>query len=773
MSGKKKGIRESDRQQTRLAVPPLAHWVFAVFGAIAVLWTIGGLFARARTWGFSHAAYLPPFVTLTIVVMALLVLWQPFRAQLLRLAVGFHDVFAGGSRVVHMILGAAISIGVGVVMYVNPIPASLLGDGYFYLTELGRVSDGAPIKYFSYHSLIAPLLFFEFGLVLKAWFHLTQADAVFRILTACLGVTYVGGLLWYTTRAARDAWSALTLGTLVLGCGALLFFFGYIEFYAPLAVAAVCFAISLYTAVSRNTSLRSPALWFLVAMCCHFSAICMLPALIWSIAERRLAARGAVLSTSRFLAILLVVVVLGATVYVLDAVLHVVDLTQLVLIPFRETAEQGKYTLLSEAHLLDLPNIVLLPGGIAPIIILVLSTGIAGRVRWELPTIRTFAVLVLCWLLVAVFFNPLYGLARDWDIFAPLGIAMALLAFAMLESIELPSEQRRHVAVALAVFSILMSFSWIALNTDIRAAVPRYKDMLSRDEATLHPDFTEYGYLNLDKFYFGVGDYAGSAHALRRAVEARAYPWDFARFTMLLHGVRDKNAVLPDIDAVVGLLLRKSADSLLLATSQDATTQDSTEYVADQLVRLCMEGSAVPFTSERLRSFSRVDSLLPHAAIISLLRGTLPSSDITAFRAVMQQYEGRRHLGKPVLSTYLRKLAYLRFGNHYASQSQFDSCAVWYAQYYASDSSNVRMVINYLSVSMEQRDQTTADRLLHRVRTLEPENPETQYYEALYLLVFRKDDAGAKAQLELFLARSNDRALRAHAEELLRRIGSR
>jgi hypothetical protein len=94
---------------------------------------------------------------------------------------------------------------------------------------------------------------------------------------------------------------------------------------------------------------------------------------------------------------------------------------------FRTTTKFEHYTMFSLGHLRDIANEQLL---VAPTILpgLILVAILAwSRLQRRDPVLRLLVLMAVCYLLLAVTWNPDYGGQRDWDLFAPAAIPAAVL----------------------------------------------------------------------------------------------------------------------------------------------------------------------------------------------------------------------------------------------------------------------------------------------------------------------------------------------------------
>jgi hypothetical protein len=129
------------------------------------------------------------------------------------------------------------------------------------------------------------------------------------------------------------------------------------------------------------------------------------------------------------------------------------------------TTRWEHYTMFSWAHLLDIINEQLLTAPVVlPSIFLVCAIA-SRRLSWRDHTLRFLLLAALSYLCLTLVWNPDYGGRRDWDLFAPASVPVAiLLAYLLPRAIpERPS--LRAASSALVATQLFHTTAWIVQNT--------------------------------------------------------------------------------------------------------------------------------------------------------------------------------------------------------------------------------------------------------------------------------------------------------------------
>ena len=521
------GIPSSEpRVRVGLAVP---------FALLLILWIAGAAFPTLRTWGFSMAAYVPAYLAAALLILCVLALIPSAATRVgsMMEALTSRFVWKGENSVTAAI---AVAIAAGLIFFFLAIPFSFLGDSFLYLAEVIRAADSGQVDLFRYNSLLSSLIFLFGGSKLMTLFGIVEVARVFWLIAAVCGAIYFYVLLRGVNALADDALEAVIFLGLMLSLGGLLLFFGYVEYYAPLFAATLAYAVALYRATARNEGLMRPAILLALCIALHFLALFYLPAFLLAVYLRRQGSKEGGVSPSVFFRLVLAGLFLFAGA-VSAVVLLRLEPWNASLIPFTRQSWTGTYTMFSSYHLLDILNEILLVAAIPIALVFGLSVSKRQRFRFDNPSMQVFFVFMLSLLMLVLAHFPFYGMARDWDIYAPLGIATAFFAFAMLRSAGLNTASRRHLAGIIVVWTLVFQTLWLAANITEASALRRYTDILRLDADHVHADFAQYGYLNLKKYYQHKGDHESSARAFRRMIELRGYPWDINGFVNFVNAL--------------------------------------------------------------------------------------------------------------------------------------------------------------------------------------------------------------------------------------------
>jgi tetratricopeptide (TPR) repeat protein len=130
---------------------------------------------------------------------------------------------------------------------------------------------------------------------------------------------------------------------------------------------------------------------------------------------------------------------------------------------------------------LDLLNLLLLlsPFAIAALVV-------AWLLRKDLPRrseLLFLVVLALPMVLGAPFIHPAQGLFRDWDDFAPTGIAISLAAAWLAGETLRLAPDRAWIGVAVTVGVMVPAVEWLELHADAARGLPRVHAFLSEPPA--------------------------------------------------------------------------------------------------------------------------------------------------------------------------------------------------------------------------------------------------------------------------------------------------
>ncbi|MBI5169286.1 MAG: tetratricopeptide repeat protein [Candidatus Eisenbacteria bacterium] len=316
---------------------------------------------------------------------------------------------------------------------------------------------------------------------------------VVAVVSVAAGALYAAAAAGIARELARsfpgetpgDDRATVALATVTLAApGAALVFFGYVEHYAWPAACSALFVWTALRALAGKGPLFAPLACLALAFALHFSSLVLLPMAVvttvasFTVRERRGAALRDVALVLAAVATAAVALRLGAD---YDLAHHV-----------RELAKSNRADLAylsSRAHVRDFTNehALLGPLGLFLALPLLVPFALEGRVR---ASLRAFVGTGVVTLGAATWFTPdmPLGYARDWDVFAAVGVTLAALALAMLFALVRADRARHGLLAAACAVTLLHTLPWVAVNHSIGASAARFATLplgLGRTESTL------------------------------------------------------------------------------------------------------------------------------------------------------------------------------------------------------------------------------------------------------------------------------------------------
>ncbi len=472
-----------------------------------------------------------------------------------------------------------------------PMETFFYGDGGALIPQIHRFSvDGHYDAALLMNLKSSPLT----GVLLTAAMHaIPAATSMFGLeypstalypFRAVSAVALIGASLYILIALPRRERPAAML--LLGGTAGSLLMFGYAEFYAPVFAAITVFLLAADRALRGEASTGIAVLAWVLAVTTHYLSLSLLPAVLYLLAVHFAATPAARLAGHPFRAAAILIAVFAALYWLTG--LAVSD--NRVIMPAKEIATGAgtlRYTLFSIWHLADIVNLFFL---LAPSAVFLIGGSFLRR-RSDASNVAgmRFAMLATLFLAVFVLFaNTSLGLARDWDLTAPLGVCLLFTAMAMLSACtsaahrsisDLTSDNDRHLAaaslrpersaagtphdierslsgakskgqhpesasaaspyshhdiisrrgghsavLALGLASLLFTVPWIVSGTRSDAAAERFERIMRLDDEHMYGDYAISGYEALRKYYRNQGADDRDIGLTRRMIEILDYP---------------------------------------------------------------------------------------------------------------------------------------------------------------------------------------------------------------------------------------------------------
>ena len=499
-----------------------------VFAVLALLRLAAAQFPATRIWGLNASAWLPSWAQLLFAALGVLAA-TPLFLRFARIAARVPGALPTQA--------AALLLGVlaGGVFWIFRMETYFLGDGAVYLSEHFRLLRGLSVsESVLYSTGSAPLtgwllaqgalLFFSEGSTLAGNPHF-----VFWVAGAVAGAVFVAMAVLFSARWSEREDERFAFTLVLLFTPAMLFFFGYVEYYTLAFVGITVTAfLSIETARGRVAAYW-PVAALLLSSALHMMALVLLPGVLLAmLAAKDRTARFVTLRNVLFL--VAAALAAGGVFYFASGIASEGSRVILSLAPFGAEGARQFYTLLSAAHLADVANMLLLTA--VPLLAVLPFLRARG---WDAAVLVGLTHVIFSFFLMFFGYSG-FGMARDWDVTAFFAVTAALLLLTLLRREEAP---RRSYLLQLAAWgSVVAVLPWLLVNIDASRSERRFRDIMALDDRIIPGDFALNGYEHLRKYYQSTGDRAGVTWAIGKKIEMVGYPADYRKYALsVIEGV--------------------------------------------------------------------------------------------------------------------------------------------------------------------------------------------------------------------------------------------
>jgi hypothetical protein len=575
-------------------------------GLFALLRALPFVFPDARLWGLDAASYLDPVV---MGVLTLLLLLFAVPSVQLRLAewsdTARLNLWTARTRI------AAILLLLLAILF--PMGTFFYGDGGTLVSEVYKI--GAQENYSSAVLLnvqsapLAGALLHALAVAIPSAMFALGATPPETPMFPFFALSLLGIIgIYLAVHLQRDPKVRFIDLLLISGSASVLLFFSYVEMYLTVTVAITAFLLAGRRALRGELSITLVVLLYAIALAAHYMTLALLPALLYVVFAKHSVAATLAGSRRALLATWLASLGIVALLYWL---LGFASSDSRVVMPlFEQTTDAGtlSYTLLSAAHLIDFANVLLLLGSL-PLLFMLVTAFFNGNAAWDAE--RSFLTVALLYFGTFIFFaNTSLGLARDWDVAAPLGIMFALLATRSLTYLD--AARRNAVFVTLGIASIIAILPWMLVNIDDDRAAERFEAVMQLDEERMYGDYALSGYEALRKYYLHHGRLDDEARILFRMVDVVGYSEQYR--LLLVNSISrfhaDKTASLQSQLWMLDRLGRASDEMILSGRS---TSYAITRWEIDSLVAAIAVESITNSTMKQI--FPSVKEMVDRAGL--------------------------------------------------------------------------------------------------------------------------------------------------------------
>ncbi len=600
--------QSSGKQQPTLPKPPEEAWIAALpFLLLAVLRIGAAFFPETRLWGLHALAYMPLWAAVILGAAGLL-----FASPVMYGIFAWKSrwLFADSSKFPSWLWPLFLVLIGGALFWMFRMETYFLGDGAVYLSQIYRYTGGSSFAedvLFSTGS--APLTGLTIAMLANYLRSLASgpdslllfSQSAFWISGVAAGMVYIALSVAAARSLFKDAELRFGFLLLLLFTPALLFFFGYVEYYTLFFVAGLAWFITLTLAVRKTIGIVWPVAMFVILCSLHYMGLLALPSLILLLVSRYGGAAGSrLVRPAVVFGGIGVVLLLGGVYYFASGIAWEGSRVALAIQPFGTEGAIQQYSLLSSWHLADVLNLLFLLG--APVIVLLAFVGWKEKVKDAEALIAITNLLFFSFLLF--FGYTCFGMARDWDVNTLWALALLFVLAAVLRDAR--PEQWRYRFYLAAGAAITATLPWIAVNTTTDSSVERFRDIMALDDTHVTGDFALNGYEHLRKHYRTIGDTEGIMWSVGKKIEMVGYRSDYSAWLTDAMKLKDDRDVRDAFDFAIGRLRTKIGEmerrnvDTLYAGHRDDLLERYYEFVLATYYRSSGTGFSPQYVDEQL-----------------------------------------------------------------------------------------------------------------------------------------------------------------------------
>ncbi len=495
---------------------------------------IASFFPGERLWGISQLHYFPLGFRLVLSAIGVVVLIPQVNKTITALFWGegnykiilkiFTRMRERWIKINRHLKYLAISIFSLFIFWALRAKTPLLGDGYLRAGEikLGQlISITEPVDFYL-HLATSRL----FGL---------DGYTSYAVLSCLAGAIFVFLILLFGNLLGKEGKEKAFFLLILVTMGANQLFFGYIESYSFMYVALTGYILFGIRYLKRGSGFFAPALFLLLAISLHLSALFVLPSLFYLAfvsVSPPLKQTTRRFKFTEMVILICVIFMVGAGLYFLKISFSEQPSGSFLIYPFGDG--ERSYSFFSWAHLLDFLNLQLLVSPVSPVLWLVPLLLFWKTINFKGNTIRFLGWVILGSFCFALLVDPKLGYARDWDLFAFSGLGATLLGSYLWvglsgeqQKIEHTGEESKmslsRATVILFTLSLTFTLPWVLVNASEKKAIDRLEDLLKMDEQR-----AAYGYETLAAYFRDKGEFEKTVDYWKNAIAINPIPRYYA-----------------------------------------------------------------------------------------------------------------------------------------------------------------------------------------------------------------------------------------------------
>lgn len=451
-------------------------------------------FSKYTMWGYNHLAFLDRTYLYVYAIFFLMIAGLLFVRKADSVFENFQPKLAKFLWSDSTVGPVILSLGAIVLFLLFSVKTYFLGDGYTWLSVFEQKTGfiyktTEPLS--SY--LVRTLQFLTGG------YSKETALVAFQILSIASGGLYVFGANMIAKYISQNN----NIRTLVLGLllfsGAILLFFGYVEFYPMAWGFAMLYFGFAFKYFQTGRGLKRALLFYLLAVLMHLQAVFLLGGLAGLMLYAKFKKRSLV-DLPKVIYAVFGVLIIGFSFYFSWRYTQKIEFALIFLPLLKGWPKAPNYGVLTLAHLYDILNqfLLLIPG---IIFLLIAFFSKRAKKRWHQDWRTIFLVFSAYGSLLFLFVvDPQIGMSRDWDLMSLTLLAPLLLLVYRIDYKKIQFSPRTVLSVIL--LSLMVSSSFVAVNNSTAASEERFYQLLANDV----DDRDRNGWLVLVNYYYGLGE---------------------------------------------------------------------------------------------------------------------------------------------------------------------------------------------------------------------------------------------------------------------------
>ncbi|HEX7400847.1 MAG TPA: hypothetical protein VF369_01595, partial [candidate division Zixibacteria bacterium] len=459
-----------------------------------LLW-FTAFFPEKRLWGINHWAYFPFWLRTALIAAACLSFVPAARRKLTPFlnppVVKIFGFLTERRKLAGYLLLPLLSL---VLFYLLRTKTHLLGDGFQILDNL-KAGSLTP----NWSQPLAIWIYLNSYHLLDRLFGLDGAT-VYALISYLAGMIFVIFAIRLAVLLGRSTSTRLFVFLILILMGSTELFFGYAEHYPLLCAGILVYIFYGLKYLRKETGFYVPVIIFLILLPIHFSALYLLPSLLYILYLQFKGETSTGISNNKnlwFFILLGFILCFGSLLYLRNG-------DRLVLIHLMPVLHGGytgpHYTLFSPDHIIDFINQQLLISPIGFALCLIFLVSRPKNLNVKKQVFRFLLIVALAQLLLNFIFNPGLGAPRDWDLFASVGLGYTVLALFLFTQIS-PDLKWSRLKLNLVIVAFLFILPWILINANPDKSIARFRNILDLD-----PKKSRNGHFILGRYFATIGD---------------------------------------------------------------------------------------------------------------------------------------------------------------------------------------------------------------------------------------------------------------------------